>query len=147
MIIIFHFIGMIFFQILRNRKRLKSDKTDEDVGQYSWTFDPPVYRQRYWKIYEILVQENLRNNVKKLVDFGCGEFSLFSYIKRLNLEEMVFVDIDEALMVKNIGVLEPFIVDRLKRRSSPLVVTVLRGSAADPDYRLRKTDVVTAIEV
>lgn len=138
---------MIFFQILRNRKRLKSDKTDEDVGQYSWTFDPPVYRQRYWKIYEILVQENLRNNVKKLVDFGCGEFSLFSYIKRLNLEEMVFVDIDEALMVKNIGVLEPFIVDRLKRRSSPLVVTVLRGSAADPDYRLRKTDVVTAIEV
>ncbi|XP_019763943.2 uncharacterized protein LOC109540160 isoform X1 [Dendroctonus ponderosae] len=146
MIIIFHYIGMIFFQILRNRKRLKSTKTDEDV-EHSWTFDPPVYRQRYWKIYEILVQENLRNNVKKLVDFGCGEFSLFSYIKRLNVEEMVFVDIDEALMVRNIDRLEPFIVDRLKRRSSPLVVTALRGSAADPDYRLRKTDVVTAIEI
>lgn len=124
-----------------------SSAVDETDLENNIIFDPPVYRQRYLKVYETIIQEKWRNNLKKLVDFGCAEYSLFIYVKNLNITEILFVDIDESLLEEKIGRLEPLLADRLRRRSCPLEVSAYRGSVVDPDYRLRKTDVVTAIEL
>ncbi|XP_066252542.1 uncharacterized protein Hen1 isoform X2 [Euwallacea similis] len=156
MIIIVHCIGIIIFQILRNRKRLKtncntlktlSQVAEEQILESKFKFDPPLYRQRYVKVYETLIEERWRNSLKKLVDFGCAEYGLFHYIKNLNLEEILFVDIDESMLLEKSGILEPLLSERLGRRKAPLNIQVFRGSAIDPDYRLQKTDVVTALEL
>lgn len=150
MIVTVHFIGIIIFQILRNRKRLKSTSVDygkERTLENQFKFDPPLFRQRYGTVAQILVREQWRTQLKKLVDFGCGEFGLFMYLKRLNLEEILFVDIDEYVLAENLFRIEPLPVDCLRKRHTPLTVSVYRGSIIDPDYRIRKTDVVTAIEL
>ncbi|XP_066147691.1 uncharacterized protein Hen1 isoform X2 [Euwallacea fornicatus] len=156
MIIIVHCIGIIIFQILRNRKRLKANcntlktplqEANEQILESKFKFDPPLYRQRYAKVYETLTDERWKNSFKKLVDFGCAEYGLFHYIKNLNLEEILLVDIDESILYTKSGMLEPLLSDRLGRRRTPLDIKVFRGSAIDPDYRLRKTDVVTALEL
>ncbi|XP_076258447.1 hen1 methyltransferase isoform X2 [Rhynchophorus ferrugineus] len=151
MLIIFHYLGFFIYQLMKNRKRLKLGHQDESVIEREFEntvkFDPPVYRQRYGKVYEILIKEKWRKNLKKLVDFGCAEFGLFIFLKDLNLNEIMFVDINENLLDENICRVQPLLGDHLKRRYSPLEVTVFKGSVSDPDYRLHKTDVVTAIEL
>lgn len=151
MLIVFHYFGFFLYQLLKNRKRLKVECENENVTgeelENTVKFDPPVYRQRYGKVYEILIKEKWKKDLKKLVDFGCGEFGLFIFLKELNLNEIMFVDIDENLLNENISRIQPLVGDYLKRRYSPLEVSVFKGSVSDPDYRLHKTDVVTAIEL
>ncbi|KAL1506235.1 hypothetical protein ABEB36_005632 [Hypothenemus hampei] len=155
MIILVHYISFLIFQMLRNRKRLKYDeRKEENITQGNeeelegvLKFDPPLYKQRYGKVYEVLIQQKFRENIKKLVDFGCAEFGLFVFIKKLNLEEIMFVDIDESMLKEKIGMVHPLLSEHLNRRNCPLEVSVFKGSIIDPDYRLRKTDVVTAIEL
>ncbi|XP_050293482.1 uncharacterized protein LOC126734015 isoform X2 [Anthonomus grandis grandis] len=151
MLIIFHYFGILFFQILKNRKRLKI-KRNEDLSvaidsEENLKFDPPVYRQRFRKICEILSEEKWKSQLKKIVDFGCAEFGLFVYLKNLTLEEVLFIDIDEEILEEKVYRVRPLLVDQLQKRQTPLEIFVFRGSIVDPDYRLRKTDVVTAIEL
>ncbi|XP_018565094.1 uncharacterized protein LOC108906313 [Anoplophora glabripennis] len=162
MIILFHCISIIIFQLLRSRKRIKmfqkfmsnksfteanSVNVDEDL-EFNLKFDPPVFRQRYGRVYETLLNERLRTKITSLVDFGCAEFSLFVFIKRLsNLNTIFFVDIDEDLLNQYAGKLHPLTIEHLKRRHEPLEVCVFAGSVADPDCRLLNMDAVTAIEV
>lgn len=148
MIVTVHFIGIIIFQILRNRKRLKPvDYEIERTLENQFKFDPPLFRQRYGTVSQILQREQWRTQVKKLVDFGCGEFGLFMYLKRLTIQEILFVDIDEDVLAENLFRIQPLLVDCVRKRHSPLEVSVYRGSVTEPDYRIRKTDVVTAIEL
>ncbi|CAH1134970.1 unnamed protein product [Ceutorhynchus assimilis] len=148
MLITFHYFALLVYELLKNRKRLKKI-IENPVADHETQlkFHPPVFKQRLSKVYQTLIEEKWRNDLKKLVDFGCAEFDLFMYLKNLNIEEIMFVDIDETSLKENLGKLEPFLVDRLRRRSHPLEILVFRGSAVDPDYRLCKTDVVTAIEL
>ncbi|XP_030759035.1 uncharacterized protein LOC115884554 [Sitophilus oryzae] len=154
MLIIFHYFVILVYQILKNRQRLKSvDSDDSEICddevdlENLIKFDPPVYRQRYERVYEILIDPRWRNKICKLADFGCAEFGLFQFLKHLNLNEIVFVDIDENLLEEKMYRIQPLIGDQLKRRTSSLAISVCLGSVSDPDYRLLNTDVVTAIEL
>lgn len=161
MIVLFHCLSIILFQLLRNRKRIKTfqklsneqsiSENNSDVNldlEFNLTFDPPVFRQRYGRVYETLLNERLRTRIATLVDFGCAEFSLFVFIKRLdNLKRIFFVDIDEDTLIQYSGKLHPLTIDYLKRRQEPLEISVCAGSVADPDYRLLNIDAVTAVEL
>lgn len=161
MIVLFHCLSIFIFQLLRNRKRIKVfqkflnkksfSETNSQVKvdlEFNLKFDPPVFRQRYGKVYETLLDERFRTKITSLVDFGCAEFSIFVFIKRLNnLRRIFFVDIDEETLIQYLGKLYPLTIDHLKRRQEPLEISVFAGSVADPDYRLLNIDAVTAIEL
>lgn len=122
-------------------------KCDTDL-ECSLKFHPPVYLQRYDQVYNILVDPRWNDCLHKLVDFGCAEFGLFVYIKRLiSLKEILFVDVDEWTLVEHKYRLYPLTAEFLNKRSSPLKVVVYAGSVTDPDNCLQNTDVVTAIEL
>ncbi|KAG5874738.1 hypothetical protein JTB14_011979 [Gonioctena quinquepunctata] len=160
MLILFHCLSFLIYQLLRHRKRIKLLETIEknkenslpELGELDLEntikFDPPVFRQRYGKIYETLLDERWRTKIKKLCDFGCAEFGLFVFIKRLSsLNEIFCIDIDEDTLRYHSRKIQPLTIEYLKRREEPLQVTVFAGSVADPDYRLRDTDAVVAIEL
>lgn len=113
------------------------------------TFSPPVSKQRWWKVLEIIVDERWRKEMRKLVDFGCSSFNFFTIIKRLsNLNEIALVDINENVLTRNICTVLPNDSNKfLKRREGPLLVNIFIGSVIYPDKRLLDTDVVTAIEL
>nr|XP_023022134.1 uncharacterized protein LOC111510441 isoform X6 [Leptinotarsa decemlineata] len=161
MLILFHYLGFCLYQFLRNRKRIKFlesiekrklsllDNTEvvKDL-ENNLKFEPPVFRQRYGKVFEILLDERWRKQIKKLCDFGCAEFGLFIFLKRLSSLNNIFcIDIEECTLRENIGRIHPLTVEYLRRRESPLQISVFAGSVADPDYRLECTDAVVAIEL
>lgn len=121
--------------------------TAENDLENEFKFVPPLYRQRYEKVSEILLDEQWKDKLKSLVDFGCAEFKLFIYVKPTNLTQISFVDIDEDLLEERIMLIHPLTIDFLKRRKHPLKVSVFAGSVADPDFRLINYDVVTAVEL
>ncbi|KAJ8971921.1 hypothetical protein NQ317_008705 [Molorchus minor] len=160
MIIIFHYLSILIFQFLRNRKRIQflqeiedsitqenNSPKHEDL-EYNLKFDPPVFRQRYGKVYEILLDEKWRKQVKTVVDFGCAEFGLFVFIKRLtSLNHIICVDIDEDTIKQHSWKVRPLTIEYLKRREQPLEISIYAGSIANPDYRLLKIDAVIAVEI
>lgn len=134
-------------------KKFVENKANEHTSSFrdaelNVKFDPPVYKQRYEAIQRVIVDERWRSSIQKLVDFGCAEFGLFLFLKRLyNLREILAVDIDTFLLQENIFKLRPLNADFLKRRPQPLEIKVLRGSISDPDPILIGTDMVIAIEM
>ncbi|CAG9818158.1 unnamed protein product [Phaedon cochleariae] len=165
MLILVHCLSLLIFQLLKHRKRIKylqsiennikmaehqalvaeSNKVDLE---YNLKFDPPVYRQRYAKVYETLIDERWRKQIKKLCDFGCAEFGLFMFIKQLSsLNDIHFIDIDEETLRYNLRKIYPLTIEYLKRREEPLEVNIFAGSVADPDYRLSNMDAVIAVEL
>lgn len=111
-------------------------------------FDPPVYKQRYEAVQRVIVDERWRSGIQKLVDFGCAEFGLFMFLKRLyNLHDILAVDVDANLLKDNLFRLRPLNVDYLKKRPQPLEIKVLQGSICEPDPVLVNTDMVVAIEM
>uniref|UniRef100_A0A0A9Y9Z0 Small RNA 2'-O-methyltransferase n=1 Tax=Lygus hesperus TaxID=30085 RepID=A0A0A9Y9Z0_LYGHE len=111
-------------------------------------FRPPVYIQRYTLIARIFEQKKLLGGCKKIVDFGCAEIALFTYIKQTEgVEEYIAVDIDEELLNRYSCRVLPLTCDYLADRTHPFNVKVLCGSVADPDVRLFGTDIVVAIEL
>lgn len=163
------------YQLLRNRERIKcieepKKKLNENVvkadqpskvnslskanssvdvdPETRYRFPYPVYLLRYDKVFLTLREEKLRKEVSSLADFGCSNISLFRYIKNLyRLETMYFIDIDEDTLIEYSNRIDPHIKDHLSHRPTPLEVTIMKGSVADPDYRLKHVDVVTAIEL
>ncbi|KAK9878825.1 hypothetical protein WA026_003660 [Henosepilachna vigintioctopunctata] len=165
MILIFHGLSFLVRYLLGERKRRKAIKEYEKIQQIineidfakscayinaeqNLAFDPPVYRQRYGIIHDILLNAKWRKDLKKVVEFGCAEFGLLIFLKSLlGITEINFVDIDEELLQENLYRVRPFTLEYLKRRSEPLTVNVWAGSITDPDKRILDCDVVIGIEI
>ncbi|KAJ8921444.1 hypothetical protein NQ315_003062 [Exocentrus adspersus] len=166
MIILFHYLSFLIIKLLRDKERIKStqnllesnttkpsSETNSPVVEHAdlenqIKFDPPLYRQRYGSVYETLLDERWRTKVYTLVDFGCSEFGLFVFVKRLNhLSKILFVDIDEEMLRQYTGKLLPLTIDYIRRRQGPLDINVFLGSVSDPDYRLVNVDAVSAVEL
>ncbi|CAH0553319.1 unnamed protein product [Brassicogethes aeneus] len=158
MIVLFHLFSYFVNKIMKNiglfyKCSLVNDENNCTIickkdAEYNIKFDPPAYLQRYGQVYQTLLNEKWRKDVNKLIDFGCSEFGLFIYIKRLiNLNELIFIDIDEDLLLDNLYKLRPLTVEYLKRRDNPLNINVFCGSVSNPDPQLLNTDAVVAIEL
>ncbi|KAK2152848.1 hypothetical protein LSH36_316g05010 [Paralvinella palmiformis] len=107
-------------------------------------FDPPLYRQRYQHVAEVLDKECVRS----VVDLGCSEHKVLPVFKSVpTIEIIVCVDIDQAALSSNPHLLQPLLTDYLARRSRPLVISLYHGDAQLYDVRLANTEAVTLIEV
>lgn len=154
MLVIFHIVSYLLFKLVYPTKICRKPKEVVDMTQTSddiendIKFDPPAFRQRYAEVFDILIAEEWRKSLKKMVDFGCSEFGFFIFVKKvLNLQELLLVDIDEELMKENLYRLKPLTAEYIKTRNQPFTVKVFEGRVQDPDCQLKETNVVTAIEL
>lgn len=165
MIILFHYIYIYFSKYVREQRRklflkdlIENRRYIEcEVNKHSSAsldaelnvkFDPPVYKQRYEAVQRILVDERWRSSIRKIVDFGCAEFGLFLFLRRLHgIQEILEVDIDVNLLEDNKFKVHPLNSDYFIRRPEPLTVKICVGSISDPDPILLNTDVVIAVEM
>lgn len=110
-------------------------------------FDPPVYRQRYAAVCELVKERQ----AKKVLDFGCAEAklvkTLISQDNLIHLEEVVGVDIDQQLLEESKFRIKPFTADYLRPRSHPFKVSLYQGSIAEADERFIDFDIVACIEL
>ncbi|XP_069934066.1 small RNA 2'-O-methyltransferase [Oryctolagus cuniculus] len=107
-------------------------------------FKPPLYRQRYQFVKDIVDQ----HEPKKVADLGCGDTSLIRLLKVYPcIEELVGVDIDEDKLRWRGDQLSPFMGDFLKPRDLDLTITLYHGSAVERDSRLLGFDLITCIEL
>lgn len=107
-------------------------------------FKPPLYRQRYQFVKDIVDQ----HEPKKVADLGCGDTSLIRLLKVYPcIEELVGVDIDEDKLRWRGDQLSPFLGDFLKPRDLDLTITLYHGSAVERDSRLLGFDLITCIEL
>ncbi|KAL3279100.1 hypothetical protein HHI36_016614 [Cryptolaemus montrouzieri] len=165
MIVIFHCASLFIRYIIKERRRRHAlyefQKIQENIkdinsacssayrdAEQDLKFDPPVYRQRYGTIHDVLLNAKWRKDLRKIVEFGCAEFGLFIFIKNLiGIEEINFVDIDEQLLKDNLFRVRPLTCEYLRRRPEPLTINVFAGSIIDPDRRILDSDVVIGIEI
>ncbi|KAM6217109.1 small RNA 2'-O-methyltransferase [Rhynchocyon petersi] len=120
------------------------DGNFEDLPNAVIKFNPPLYRQRYHFVRDVVVQ----HEPKKVADLGCGETSLLWMLKfHQCIELLVGVDINEEKLRWKKYRLSPLIGDYLKPREQTLTVTLYRGSAVERDSRLRGFDLITCIEL
>ncbi|KAH0557226.1 hypothetical protein KQX54_001967 [Cotesia glomerata] len=111
-------------------------------------FHPPLYIQRYCEVQKILTNDNFKGKLRKVVEFGCSELSLFVYLKNTpSIEELLFVDIDREVLEQNKRKIEALSADYLHLRERPLNVFIYEGSISSKDRRLVNTDAVIAIEL
>ncbi|XP_050388789.1 small RNA 2'-O-methyltransferase isoform X1 [Patella vulgata] len=107
-------------------------------------FCPPLYIQRYGFVRKILDQ----HKIKSVVDFGCAECKILTLMKAVeSLETISLVDINENLLRSCQNVIRPKLDEFLHRRSNPLRIQLLAGSAAMLDGRLIDVEAVTLIEI
>jgi len=134
------------------------DAYDEDVNaaerivEEFGGFDPPLYIQRYERVFAILGDPKHVSVMRKVVDFGCAECKFLGRLKGLpRAREVIGVDIDATLLESftTMRNCEPVAYEYLSRRPHcPLDLAVMRGSIVDVDPRWRKdVDAVTAIEL
>ncbi|XP_008551910.2 uncharacterized protein LOC103574275 [Microplitis demolitor] len=141
--------------IQENQEEKNETKTKFDIensfysdNNYQIRFNPPLYIQRYCAVQKILSDENLKGKLRKVVEFGCSELSFFLYLKNTpHLEELLFVDIDRAILEQNKRKIEALSADFLHLRERPLKVFVYEGSVSSKDRRLEHVDAVVAIEL
>lgn len=111
-------------------------------------FDPPVYRQRYSAVQEVLLDPRWREKIVKVLEYGCAEMKFFTFLKHsINIQEIIFVDIDEELLRSNSNRIQPFTVDYLDGRKKPLRVEIFQGSIDSPDVNVISTNAVICIEM
>lgn len=53
------------------------------------TFDPPVYEQRYCATIQILEDARWKDQIKKVVEFGCAEMRFFQLMRRIETIEHI----------------------------------------------------------
>lgn len=167
MIFLFHYIFLYAVYTLKQQRRKKiiASKTADDSfvfvenevnkhanafrdAELNIKFDPPVYKLRYEAVQKVILDERWKDNIHKVVDFGCAEFGLFFFLKRLdNLRDILMVDLDEEVLKANMYRLRPLNADYIKKRADSLVISILMGSISNPDPVLKNTDMVIAIEM
>uniref|UniRef100_A0A8D8XMU0 Small RNA 2'-O-methyltransferase n=1 Tax=Cacopsylla melanoneura TaxID=428564 RepID=A0A8D8XMU0_9HEMI len=112
------------------------------------TFVPPLYIQRYQAVMKVLTQDQHAGRVHKIAEFGCAEFAMFKYYKKLpSVNRVLFVDIDEELLVHKCERVMPLTCDYLIQRDSELSASLFCGDVSVPDERMNDVDVVVAIEL
>lgn len=109
--------------------------------EYQVTFNPPLYRQRYMKIAEILADERWVFGMSRIVDFGSKTIFLlilniifvisYAFLNLLGAEckltryltkalprvrEICHVDIDGDLLAQNGRNAEPLFIDLIQQR-------------------------------
>ncbi|XP_044258252.1 uncharacterized protein LOC123007190 isoform X2 [Tribolium madens] len=164
MILLFHWFTSFLYSLFK--KRMKQ-RTSSSWNSFTITklssenhplaqrdaendikFDPPVYKQRYERTVDILLNEKWKNRINKVVDFGCAEFGFFVFLKnRISLSELVLIDIDDLLLSDYIYRVYPLNADHLVGRPKPFTVHIYAGSIADSDPSLLNTDAVVALEI
>ncbi|KAK5649559.1 hypothetical protein RI129_000588 [Pyrocoelia pectoralis] len=155
MIIIFHYLYIVTKHYINSLRKMSINSPIAEGTKYkagdaeeNLVFDPPVYKQRYGEIQLILLNNKWIEDIRKIVDFGCAELKLFSFINRLHrINDILAVDIDECLLRDNLFRVQPLTADYLCKRTEPLNVYVLQGSIGDPDSRLIGVDAVIGIEI
>lgn len=111
-------------------------------------FFPPLYRQRYEVVRQILKEERWSPLPTKVVEFGCAELAMFQYFKQVShISEVIMVDIDPHILDYYVCRASPLNSDFLNPRQNPLHVEVLCGSVADCDVRLLGANAVVCIEL
>ncbi|XP_013405199.1 small RNA 2'-O-methyltransferase-like [Lingula anatina] len=108
-------------------------------------FDPPLYRQRYLAVAEIL-----RNrDIKKVLDIGCAECKFLRHLKNSvpSLESIAGLDIDRALLEQNRYIMKPCLRDYVHKRPTPLKTSLFCGSIGAYDSRLLEFEAMILIEV
>ncbi|KAK3912606.1 Small RNA 2'-O-methyltransferase [Frankliniella fusca] len=111
-------------------------------------FYPPLYRQRYEVVREILKDKRWSPPPAKVVEFGCAELAMCSYFKQVpHIKEVIMVDIDADILDYYACRAGPLTSDYLNPRDNPLRVEVLCGSVADCDVRLLGANAVVCIEL
>lgn len=85
----------------------------------------------------------------QLVDFGCNECKFLKRAKEqlLRTSLMLGVDLDETVLEKACGSLQPSKTDFLYKLDNPLRMKLYAGSVGQYDRRLDGTDAVVAIEL
>ena len=145
-----------------------ADPGDEDE---KGLFNPPLYKQRYEAVFEILNQDKWTADMRKVsrrtdfcrvslthrnysvsfqvVDFGCAESKFLAGLKRLrHCQQAIGVDLDEGLLEECKFKIEPIFADFLDpRKTCELKMYQMAGSVAEYDSRLSGVDAVTAIEL
>lgn len=168
MIILFHYLSNLIYKFFHNRLSIKTVHPEEygyvinprvspdhrplarRDAENDIKFDPPVYKQRYERVSDILTDEKWINSIEKIVDFGCAEFGLFVFLKNsLKRGEISFVDIDESVLMEYLFRIYPLNADYLYsyKRSEKFSIKVFCGSISHPDPVLVDTDAVIAIEM
>ncbi|KAM6454370.1 small RNA 2'-O-methyltransferase isoform 1-T4 [Liasis olivaceus] len=108
------------------------------------TFTPPLYKQRYHFIKQLVN----KHKPKKVADLGCADCRLLWMLKFCNcIEVLVGVDISEEVMKEKMHTLSPLPSDYLQPSERPLTVTLLQGSVAHKDPCMLGFDLVTCIEL
>ncbi|XP_069753944.1 small RNA 2'-O-methyltransferase [Narcine bancroftii] len=113
-------------------------------GMEPVTFRPPLYKQRYQLVVELL--ESCR--ARKVADLGCAQCTLLSRLKFCScIETLIGVDRDLDLLKENRRYLSPLPCDYLQPRPSPLTVRLYQGSVAVKDPCMVDCDFVSCIEL
>ncbi|KAI8518044.1 Small RNA 2'-O-methyltransferase [Branchiostoma belcheri] len=106
--------------------------TVEDEEEFGGpVFSPPLYRQRYQTVADLVKKYRPR----RLVDFGCAEGKLIRFLK------------PEESLEQLIGVIRPLLSDYVQPRQRPFTVGLYQGSIAECDDRFKEYDMVTCVEV
>jgi len=133
----------------------ETDREDEIVGPYIHNevesdgecglFDPPLYKQRYHAVTDIINSVN----AKRVIDMGCSEGQFLPVIKSMcpAVEEISGVDIDLDLLERVKYRLQPLTIEYLLKRDNPLTMNLFHGSIIEPDKKFSGIDFIACIEV
>ncbi|XP_066293558.1 small RNA 2'-O-methyltransferase-like [Branchiostoma lanceolatum] len=119
--------------------------TVEDEEEFGGpVFSPPLYRQRYQTVADLVK----KYRPKRLVDFGCAEGKLIRFLKpEESLEQLTGIDLEGEVLDSIRGIIKPLLSDFVQPRPRPFTVSLYQGSMAECDDRFKGYDMVTCVEV
>ena len=122
-----------------------SEETPTVEGALEKTiFFPALWNQRLSSVTNLLGHFG----VSKVLDLGCGEGKLATYLKHNeNIEEVRGVDLEENTLFLAASLTYPLVGDYLFPRSSPLTVSFYKGDLLTPHPSLLDFDSAVCIEV
>ncbi|CAL1684881.1 unnamed protein product [Lasius platythorax] len=142
------------YEMFNDNSRYDDDDDDETLSGSKYheieplRFQPPAYIQRYRAVCDILDGPMYKGKIRKVVDFGCAEMGFLYMLKNIEgVEEILCVDIDRQVLERYKTKAEPFLIEYLTPRKTPLVIEVCEGSITHNDQKLEQTDAVICIEL
>lgn len=110
----------------------------------------PAYKLRYIAAQAKLEEYSKKNKIKSMVEYGCAELKFFTHISKyenLYFEDITLADIKEKKLIEYKRRIQPQAADFLRKRESPLNVSVCVASIAQPHEKFKNVGAVVAIEV
>ena len=132
---------MIYIPTAEEREACIQNEDEEEKR----LFDPPLYKQRYLAVSEIINQYK----AKTVLDMGCSEGQFLNHVKEQcdTVEEISGVDIDYDLLQRNTFRLKPKTFEFIIKRLTPLKMSLYQGSIGTFDRKFISIDVLACIEV